>query len=183
MDSRGGQREAVGRTVSVPSQSPVQPQRQVGAVVRTGHAGWSQRGRWSISFIGESDSLSSWFSKESSSFCSVNEKPRSQGPQGGKGTSKMAEGVRLSQLQPRPLTLTQSLVSGSRHSVPGALAGPVWLAVLASCRGGQGQTHVPGVFSWLALESLQALGGLALEVPLAGQVSSQGLTMLPLMGG
>lgn len=124
----------------------------------------------------------------------------------------MANGVKLSMVQRSPLTLTQSLASRSRHPVTGALAGPVWLAVPASCRDVQGQTwrwktgreswspgvqpsahpgpatllvltHVPRVFSWLALESLQALGGLALGVPLAGEVFAQGLTALPLVGG
>lgn len=35
----------------------------------TDHERWSQRRSWSMSHIGESDSLSSWFSKTSSSVC------------------------------------------------------------------------------------------------------------------
>lgn len=45
-------------------------------------------------------------------------------------------------------------------------------------------THGPQVFSWRALGSLQALGGLALEVPLTGEVSAPRLTvLLPLVEG
>lgn len=123
----------------------------------------------------------------------------------------MAKGVRLSTVQRSPLALTQSLASGSWCPVTGAWAGPVWLVVPASCRGVQGQTwrwktgrgswspavqpsahpgpatfpvltRVPRVF-WLALESLQALRGLALGVPLAEEVFGQGLAAPPLVGG
>lgn len=52
----------------------------------------------------------------------------------------MAEGVRQSRVQPSPLPLTRGLVPRSRCPVTGALAGPVWFAVPASCRSVQGQT-------------------------------------------
>ena len=52
----------------------------------------------------------------------------------------MAKGVGLNRVQPSPLTLTQGLALGSQCLVTGALAGPVWLGVPASCRSVQGQT-------------------------------------------
>lgn len=51
---------------------------------------------------------------------------------------------------------------GSRRAqgpLTAALAGPGGLAIPASYPCVQGQTHVPGAFSWLAAGSLQALGG------------------------
>lgn len=82
--------------------------------------------------------------------------------------------------------------SSEPHSGPGsrgvqgpltaALADPGGLAVPASYPCVRGQTHVPGAFSWLAVGSLQALGGWALGAPGAGGLSAPGLTALPRVG-
>lgn len=96
----------------------------------------------------------------------------------------MAEGGQGEPGSTEPSEPYWGLAATSRCPVTGASAGPAWLVVPASCPGVQGQTHGPQVFSWRALGSLQALGGLALEVPLTGEVSAPRLTvLLPLVEG